>query len=275
VSLAAGAAGATAAALAGAGRATPLIGWDVLALVFGVWVWSTVWRLDAETTAGRARREDPSTDVADVVLLAAAIASLIAVGLVLAGAGKSTGLALYLQAGLALFSVFVSWALIHTVFTLKYARLYDAGDAGGISFSQTAAPDYGDFAYLAFTIGMTFQVSDTDIGSRQIRRTALRHAWLSFPMGAVIIAATINVVSGLAKSHGKARRPLPALGRRQATPLWPGRIREREATKSPRASACDRLREEAPPQQQVLRMLAITRLLDVFAVPEVSSSEPG
>jgi hypothetical protein len=89
-------------------------------------------------------------------------------------------------------SVFVSWTIIHTVFTLRYARLYYAGQAGGINFNQTAAPDYGDFAYLSFTIGMTFQVSDTNIGSGQIRRTALRHAWLSFPMDAVIIATTIN-----------------------------------------------------------------------------------
>jgi uncharacterized membrane protein len=199
VSLAAGAAGGTAAAFAGAGRATPLIGWDTVALVFGVWVWSTVWRLDAETTARYARREDPSSQLADAVLLAAAIASLIAVALVLVGAGKSGGLAKDLQAALALISVFVSWALIHTVFTLKYARLYYAGHSGGINFNQTADPDYGDFAYMAFTIGMTFQVSDTDIGSRQIRRTALRHAWLAFPLGVVIIATTINAVAGLAK----------------------------------------------------------------------------
>jgi uncharacterized membrane protein len=52
---------------------------------------------------------------------------------------------------------------------------------------------------LSFTIGTTFQVSDTDIGSKQIRRTALRHAWLSFPLGVVIIATSINLVSGLAK----------------------------------------------------------------------------
>ena len=199
VSLAAGVAGGTAAAVAGTGRAAPLIGWDILALVFGVWVWSTVWKLDAETTAAHARREDPSSHLADVVLLVAAIASLIAVGIVLAGVGHASGILQYLQAGLALASVFVSWALIHTVFTLRYARLYYAGRAGGIDFNQTAAPDYGDFAYLSFTIGMTFQVSDTNIGSRQIRRTALRHAWLAFPMGVVIIATTINLVAGLAK----------------------------------------------------------------------------
>ena len=104
-----------------------------------------------------------------------------------------------LEAGLALVSVFVSWTLVHTVFTLKYARRYYSGTAGGIDFNGTGAPDYPDFAYLAFTIGMTFQVSDTNIRSRPIRRTALRHAWLLFPLGAVIIATSINLVSGLAK----------------------------------------------------------------------------
>lgn len=192
-------AGGTAAALAGAGRAAPLIGWDILALVYGGWVWWTVWRLDAAAAEDDAKREDPSRDLADLVLLGAAIASLIAVGVVLFGAGGASGNGKYLQAGLALFSVFVSWTLVHTVFTLKYARLYYSGTPGGIDFNDTSAPDYPDFAYLAFTIGMTFQVSDTNIQSRQIRRTVLRHAWLSFPLVAVIIATSINLVSGLAK----------------------------------------------------------------------------
>ncbi|MCW2936325.1 MAG: hypothetical protein JWM19_7287 [Actinomycetia bacterium] len=191
--------GGAAAAVAGADRAAPLIGWDILAVVYGGWVWSTVWGLDAESAEDDAKREDPGRDLADLVLLGAAVASLIAVGVVLAGAGGASGSAEYLQAGLALVSVFLSWALVHTVFTLKYARLYYSGPAGGIDFNGSGAPDYHDFAYLAFTIGMTFQVSDTSIGSRQIRRTVLRHAWVSFPLVAVIIAASINLVSGLAK----------------------------------------------------------------------------
>jgi uncharacterized membrane protein len=81
---------------------------------------------------------------------------------------------------------------------LKYARLYYSGQVGRISFTEPDAPKYTDFAYLSFTIGMTFQVSYTDIQSKEIRRTALRHAWLSFPLGAVIIATSINLVSGLA-----------------------------------------------------------------------------
>jgi uncharacterized membrane protein len=199
VSLAGAAVASAAAAVAGAGRAAPLIGWDVLSLVFCGWVWSTVWRLNAESTEGHAKREDPSFDLADVVLLGAAIASLIAVGLVLVGAGHASGSLKYLQAGFALMSVFVSWTLVHTVFTLRYARLYYSGEAGGIDFNASDAPDYGDFAYLSFTIGMTFQVSDTNIESKQIRRTALRHAWLSFPLGTVIIATSINLVAGLAR----------------------------------------------------------------------------
>jgi uncharacterized membrane protein len=199
VCLGAAIAGGAAAAVAGAGRATPLIGWDILALGYGSWVWATVWRLDAAAAEVDATRQDPSRDQADLVVLGAAIASLIAVGVVLFGAGSASGYGKYLLAGLALVSVFVSWALVHTVFTLKYARLYYAGAAGGIDFNGTGAPDYPDFAYLSFTIGMTFQVSDTDIQSKAIRRTALRHAWLSFPLVAVIIATSINLVSGLAK----------------------------------------------------------------------------
>jgi uncharacterized membrane protein len=150
----------------GAGRAAPLIGWDVLAAVFCGWVWASVWHLDAQGTAGHAQRENPSRDLADLVLLGAALASLVAVGVVLFRAGQAGGSAKHVEAGLALASVFVSWTLVHTVFTLKYARLYYWGKVGGIDFDEAEEPQYSDFAYLSFTIGMTFQVSDTNIESR-------------------------------------------------------------------------------------------------------------
>jgi uncharacterized membrane protein len=197
VSLGAAIAGGAVAAVAGPVRNAPLIGWDILAFVYGGWVWLTVWPLDPASTHSHATREDPSRDLADLLLLCAAIASLIAVGMVLFGA--ASGNARYGQAALAVVSVFLSWTLLQTVFTLKYARLYYSDTPGGIDFNDPEAPDYHDFAYLAVTIGMTFQVSDTDIQSKKIRRTVLRQASLSFPLVAVIIATTINLVAGLAK----------------------------------------------------------------------------
>jgi uncharacterized membrane protein len=82
---------------------------------------------------------------------------------------------------------------------LRYARLYYADPVGGVDFNEDVRPDFSDFAYLAFTIGMTYQVSDTDLTNRRIRRTALRHALLSFLFGTVIVAMTINIVAGLLK----------------------------------------------------------------------------
>ena len=196
---AAGIAAGTAAALLGTGREAPLIGWVTLAAVFCIWVWASVWGMDAEATAAHAKGESPGRDLADLILLGASIASLIAVGLVLFGAGGQRGATKYIQAGLAVASVTVSWVLVHTVFTLKYARIYYGHPVGGIDFNQEERPQYSDFAYLAFTLGMTFQVSDTDLQNKTVRRTALRHALISFPLGTVIIATAVNLVAGLAR----------------------------------------------------------------------------
>jgi uncharacterized membrane protein len=89
---------------------------------------------------------------------------------------------------------------VHTVFTLRYARLYYLNGSGGIDFNQDDEPAYAEFAYLAFTIGMTYQVSDTDLKTRAIRSTALRQALLSFVLGAVILATTINLIAGLSNN---------------------------------------------------------------------------
>jgi len=199
VALAAGVIAGVGAAVGGLGRTAPLIGWDVLAVIFGAWTWSTVWRMDSAATQAHAQEENPRRELADALLISAALASLLAVGVVLLGGSHAPGNERYWQAGLAVGSVFISWTVVHTVYTLKYARLYYGNVPGGVDFNETDLPQYSDFAYLAFTIGMTFQVSDTDLRTKEIRRAALRHAWLSYPLGAVIIATTINLVSGLAK----------------------------------------------------------------------------
>jgi uncharacterized membrane protein len=130
-------------------------------------------------------------------VLIASVASLAAVGLVLVHAGAARGAQQSLMAGLGVGSVGLSWFTVHTLFTLRYARLYYTGEDGGVNFNQDAPPRYLDFAYLAFTIGMTFQVSDTELQSPAIRHSALRHALLSYLFGAVILATTINLIAGL------------------------------------------------------------------------------
>jgi uncharacterized membrane protein len=174
-----------------------LVGWDCASLVYITWLWLVIRNRDAQATAQRATTTDPDRAVTDLILLSAAVASLVAVGFVLVRAAQLHGLAELVRVALGLVSVVVSWALVHTVFTLRYANLYYSGKAGGIDFNQPDLPTYTDFAYLAFTIGMTFQVSDTSLRSGIIRRTALRHALLSYLFGTGILATTINLVASL------------------------------------------------------------------------------
>jgi uncharacterized membrane protein len=177
----------------------PLAGWDGMALGWLLLTLPLIWRLDAERTARRAVEEDPTRPVADVLLLAAAVASLVAVGYVLVEAKHSKGVAEGLQVTLGVVSVVVSWALVHTTYVLRYARIYYAGPDGGVNFNQDQPPAYADFVYLALTIGMTFQVSDTALQNQGIRRVAVRHALLSYAFGTVIVAATVNLIAGLSR----------------------------------------------------------------------------
>jgi len=146
--LVAAAAGAVAAGLLGAlgpWALVPLVGWDVAALTYLAWTWGAVWHLDAEHTARQAVREDPGRAATDGLLLSASVMSLLAVGLVLVEAGNSSGAAKSLQAALSLASVVLSWSVVHTVFTLRYAHLYYAGSDGGVDFNQDDPPRYADF----------------------------------------------------------------------------------------------------------------------------------
>lgn len=177
----------------------PLAAWDVTALVFIGWMVRTLSPLDGAATAVEAKREDPGRAAADVLLLAASLTSLLAVGLVLVRASHLQGLDKGLLVGMCVVSVLEGWSVVHTIFALRYARLYYTDSPGGVDFNEDDPPDYADFAYLSLTIGMTFQVSDTDLKTKAIRRTALRHALLSYVFGALIVATTVNLVAGLGK----------------------------------------------------------------------------
>jgi uncharacterized membrane protein len=179
-------------------RLAVLSAWDATALTFLLAVAPIIFRADGPVTQRIAGREDMNRDVSRLLLLGASAASLVAVGFALALARHERGGERLLLVTIAAFTLFVSWTVVNTVFTLRYARLYYLGVSDGIDFGQPARPpDYRDFAYLAFTIGMTYQVSDTTLHDRGIRRTVLFHAFLSYVFGVVIVAAGVNVVAGL------------------------------------------------------------------------------
>jgi uncharacterized membrane protein len=198
----AAAAGAVAAALLALSATWPtavLAGWDVAATVYAAWLLLDVRHMDAARTASMAVREDPGRATADALVIGASVASLLAIGLVILQAGNASGAARALLTGLSLVSVLVSWAVIHATYTVRYARLYYTEPVGGVTFAQPDPPRFMDFAYLAFTIGMTFQVADNDLTTDRFRARVLGHALLSYIFGAFILATMINLVAGLGR----------------------------------------------------------------------------
>lgn len=185
------------AALSGLAAISLVIGWIVACLVYLVWVYSIVYRFDGEGTRKHALAEDPSRSTSQILLILASLASLGIVGFTVIEASKASGLRADGLAGLSVTSVALSWFLIHTLYMLRYAVLYYQGDEGGIDFNQKEPPDYHDFAYLAFDLGMTYQVSDTTVSNRIIRHLVTRHCLLSYLFGTVILATLINLVAGL------------------------------------------------------------------------------
>jgi uncharacterized membrane protein len=171
--------------------------WGVAALVIVVWVWVQVGPMNAKQTRAHAQAEDFSRPVADLVVLGASVASLVAIAYTLIEAGNREGWVKALLILLAAAVVAASWFAVHTVFALHYGDIYYGQPVGGVDFNDDEEPDYLDFAYLALTIGMTFQVSDTSLTSKAMRRVALRHALLSFVFVAVIVALAINSVASL------------------------------------------------------------------------------
>lgn len=198
ISLAVGVAVAVVTLVAGAGWAVaPTAGWGAAAFVTAGGIWWRIRSMDGGETAAHAQAEDYSAAVSDTVVLGASVASLVAVGSALIEARHESGADKGLLILLAVFVVAVSWAAVHLVFTVRYGDVYYADPVGGIEFNQDDRPDYRDFAYFALTIGMTFQVSDTNITDRSVRHLVTRHALLAYLFGAVIVALAINAVATL------------------------------------------------------------------------------
>jgi uncharacterized membrane protein len=174
---------------------TVLSAWIVGAATFAGRVWLRTHWLSAAQTAKVATREDASRGSAHVMVIGASVASLVGVGVTLAEASHASPASKVVLTTAAILTVITSWVLVQTVFTLRYAHAYYGHPVGGIDFNSDEEPDYHDFAYLAFTIGMTFQVADTNLTSSALRRLTLRHALLAYLFGAVILAMTINITA--------------------------------------------------------------------------------
>lgn len=155
-----------------------------------------------------AAKQDSGRTLTMILVLTAAIVSLVAIVLLYSTSTKLSGGELALHIMLTIFSALFSWFLVHTAFAFKYANLYYAlsrkqnGESPntGLDFPEENTPDYLDFCYLAFVIGTTFQVSDVDITSKKIRRIALVHGLLSFFFNTIVLALSINIISGLMKA---------------------------------------------------------------------------
>jgi uncharacterized membrane protein len=181
-----------------------LAAFDLAAFAFLAAIWIMMARA---TTAGmrqRARREDESRYVVLALSAATAAAVLLAIALELHGIRDQPPAAAGARVALATIAILLAWFFMNTMFALHYAHYFYGDAAGatdsevrGLAFPGGGAPDYWDFLYFSFTIGMTFQVSDVQITDPAVRRVALAHAIASFFFATGILAMSINLVSGL------------------------------------------------------------------------------
>jgi len=200
-----------------------IVTWITFAVIMLLLYWSTIFTVHPLDMKKVARMQDSNRTLIFIFVLAAAVASLFVVVLLLSSTKELSGVELSLQVVLSVSAVTCSWAMVHTIFAFRYAHLFyelltpefkskselqTKGDlksdeeleskyTEGLEFPKEQKPDYLDFAYFSFVIGMTFQVSDVEISSKRIRHLALMHGLVSFAFNTIIVALSINIISGL------------------------------------------------------------------------------
>ena len=176
--------------------------WEVFAVSFIIISWIIFFKISIADIEKRANKEDGSRFFVLVSILVSSFASMVTVLLLMISKDKLPGKET-ITVIVAVISIMMSWVLVHTIFTFHYAHLYyfknmdDTTEGKPLDFPGKTKPDYLDFAYFSFVIGMTFQVSDIEIPSRTIRRTVLAHSLLSFALNTFVVALTINLIAGL------------------------------------------------------------------------------
>jgi uncharacterized membrane protein len=171
-----------------------LFGIAAMGAVFVLAGFIALWPMTADSTQDDARNEDYRPQVEELLVAAAALGSLVVIVVLLVAGGSNIRT---LAAGIGLVGLFLSWGMLHLLYTARYAYLFYTEPVGGIDFNNNDQPSYRDFFYFSYNLGMTYQVSDTDVSSTAIRSVVLRHCLLSYLFGTVILAATINLVAGL------------------------------------------------------------------------------
>jgi len=180
-----------------------IICWDVFAITMITLSWFLFFRTTAQQQPEIVKRQDDDIRVTFAIVLTAICTSLIGTVLLIINTHESV-FEKELRTIVTLTAITVSWILLHTIFTIRYAHLYHNHDkklAGnhGIDFPNAEQPDYIDFAYFSFVIGMTFQVSDVTVSSKTVRRYVLLHSLISFVFNTIIVALTVNTIASISK----------------------------------------------------------------------------
>ena len=172
------------------GRAL-MIGFDLASAGFILSLWPL---LDDASDAMRRRTRDNDANRAGLL----ALTGIVMVVILVAVANELDGAPSRVGAALVIVTLALAWLFSNLVYALHYAHLFyrddDGSDAGGLDFPDEKAPDYGDFIYFAFTLGMTFQTSDVSISDRAMRRVATGHCVAAFGFNLGVVAFTINVL---------------------------------------------------------------------------------
>jgi uncharacterized membrane protein len=186
-----------------AARTRLLLGWNLGAMTYLALAWTTVARTDATMTRVRAQTHDQSGYVIFVLVVTAASASFVAIGFLVGDFRNLPYWGRVAHLTLSISALLLSWLLIQTLFAFHYARWYysrmaeSATHRGGLRFPSDKEPDYLDFAYYSFVVGMTSQVSDVMVTTRQMRRLTLVHGVLAFIFNIAILAMSINIIGGV------------------------------------------------------------------------------
>ena len=175
-----------------------LAGWDIGTALYLALVFQMMRRSDVHRIRLRAADEDEGQLTILVLTVAAALASVAAIFVELGGAQATERGRPLSQLALPAITILLSWAFIHTIFALHYAHeFYDDTASGGLAFpGADREPDYWDFVYFSFVIGMTSQVSDVCVTSKRIRRTVTAHGVVSFVFNVTLLALTVNLAAG-------------------------------------------------------------------------------